>query len=460
MQDQGTPQATRGARAHTFSLTNILIFANVAVFLWMAWKGVSPRHPNVERIRELGANFGPYTLGDQPWRLLTANYIHFGWGHLLTNMISLWGLGRLVEAFYSRKDYFLLYSFAGICGSLLSVYMRPLAVGAGASGAVFGLAGALLATLRWGRLPITDQARRGAYKQVLEFAGLNLLLGFGLSLFVNIDNYGHMGGLIGGGIVGLALGRQLGPSAGAHRARRIAWLAIFLFAGMLMLAVARTRGFVVDLYAAQQDLARRKYDPTLVAIERVLQKRPDLADAHMIAGEAWMAKRSFARGAEAFGRAADLMPHNPRPLLLMATAYQLAGELPKAEVAARRLVEINQNDADAHFLLGAIFYEEKKLSDAEASLLQSIRLAKQPNPHYWAALGNVHLVTHQPTAAIGDYEQALAIAPEHPLALRGMVAAHTALGHRAEAAKYANTLNQLMQKKQAEVEQRRPPPKR
>lgn len=216
-------------------VTILFIALNVLVFLAMVAFGASPLRPTSGQVLLFGGNQGIYTLTHQYWRLLTSNYVHFGIIHLAVNMYCLWGLGQLAEMFYSRRDYFLLYTFTGIASSVLSVGLHPFVVSAGASGAVFGVAGVLLTTLKYGRLPLPGAARNALFKSILQFAGINLVIGLFL---VGVDNAGHLGGLLSGLLVGLVMGKHLDPSEASAAYRRRSWLLLALgLAGCFWLVV-------------------------------------------------------------------------------------------------------------------------------------------------------------------------------------------------------------------------------
>ena len=426
------------------ALTTFIVAANVLVFAWLWWKGVSPTHPNVDRMRELGASFGPYVFGDKPWRLVTANYLHFGFGHILTNLVCLWGLGRFAEEFYDWRDYFLLYTFGGVSGSLLSAYMNPLTVGAGASGAIFGIAGALLTTLRWGNFYIDPQARKEAYKGVLKFAGLNLILGFALSIVGSIDNYGHMGGLIGGLICGAVLSRHLGPAAKAVRYRTIAWIVLIaMFTGVYM-AARQSRSFIPPFYSIEQDMQQVRYDAAIVKLKAFTQRYPDIYEGYVLLGRALAAKQQFSAAAQAYGRAADVLPNAAQPLLLKANAHQAANELPQAEATFRRVVAIAPQSAEAHALLGGILFEQRKFAEAEASLMKANELSNKRSPQVWIALGDVHLELKKADEALKDFQQAQTLQGNSVPVLQGLVRANQMLGNRAEAQKLELELQKLL----------------
>jgi rhomboid protease GluP len=228
-------------------LTNTLILANSLLFLVMLWQGaVYVRFignfglPQFlpQQLLFWGANWGRLSLTSEPWRLLTSNYLHGGLGHIATNMFCLWGLGRLAESFYSKPDFLLAYTFTGVCGSLLSVLVTPIgAPSVGASGAVFGLAGLMLATMKWGHIPLPNEVRKDIYSQVMQFSVLNLLIGFAVP---HIDNMGHLGGLLSGVLAGVVLGRRLDPSPQSTAYRRRAWGLLIL---LLLLGIYGTMRF-------------------------------------------------------------------------------------------------------------------------------------------------------------------------------------------------------------------------
>lgn len=214
--------------------TRILIGINVAALAAMALAGVSPLAPKPVELLHWGANVGALSLGPQPWRLLVSNYLHVGIIHLGFNMWCLWNLGLLAERIFEPWTYFLTYTACGLAGSLASLWGHPFVVGVGASGAIFGLAGALIAALYLGRLPIPATAIRGTLKSLLSFAGYNLLFG---AIVPGIDNLAHIGGFLTGLALGAAFAKTLlaPPAARASRRRGVfAAAALALALGFVM----------------------------------------------------------------------------------------------------------------------------------------------------------------------------------------------------------------------------------
>jgi membrane associated rhomboid family serine protease len=187
-------------------LVPAIILVNVAVYVAMVASGVAPFSPSVASVLPWGANYGPRTLGGQPWRLLTSMFIHFGAFHLLLNMVVLWDAGRLLERIYGQARFAAIYLAAGVSGSFASLLIHPQSVGAGASGAVFGVYGALGAFLlrERGALPgpVLSQLSRFA----IGFVIYNMLFSMTDS---TIDAAAHVGGLLGGAAAGAWLARPL-----------------------------------------------------------------------------------------------------------------------------------------------------------------------------------------------------------------------------------------------------------
>lgn len=235
-----------------FSVTRLVIVANVLVFLLMVYMGASARHPSQLHVLIWGGNEANLTLrASQYWRLWTATYVHFGFLHLALNMWALFNLGRLAELFYSQRFLFAAYTFAGITSSLLSVALHPFfppVVSAGASGAIMGVAGLLFASLRWGHIPLEEPHRKALYREIAEFAGITILFGFAINLYSRamgasggIDNAAHIGGLVFGMLVGAVVGRHLTGTPEDKAYRRRAWWALGFFVLVLFLLILMWR---------------------------------------------------------------------------------------------------------------------------------------------------------------------------------------------------------------------------
>jgi len=182
----------------TPTVTLTLIALNALVYVAMGLSGVSWTEPSIEHAVRWGADFGPLTLSGEWWRALTSTFVHFGIIHIAFNMWCLWSLGSSLELFMGRKAYTVIYLLSGLMASLTSIAWNPWRVSAGASGAIFGVAGAFVSYLYFKKAPMDPKEVRQKLKNLLIFIGYNLLYGAA----GNVDNSAHLGGLIAGLILG------------------------------------------------------------------------------------------------------------------------------------------------------------------------------------------------------------------------------------------------------------------
>jgi rhomboid protease GluP len=212
--------------------TYLLLGINCAVFLAMTLRGVRLMSPSPDQLLNWGANNAGYVLFlGQWWRIVTAMFVHVGIIHLATNMWCLWNLGLLAEPLMGWFGVITVYLLTGASGNLLSTFynlMWPIReggvatypVGAGASGAVFGIAGALIILLKSNRLPVPPIEVKRLRRSVIYFAIINLVIGGGITLGTNyigsgiqVDNMAHLGGVA----CGLLFATPMVPRLGAPR---------------------------------------------------------------------------------------------------------------------------------------------------------------------------------------------------------------------------------------------------
>ena len=146
-----------------------------------------------------GANLGLLVKQGEIYRLLTCAFVHIGIIHLVVNMYSLYVIGSQVENFYGKIKYLLIYLISAICGSILSIGFTDNVISAGASGAIFGLLGAIL----YFGVKYRTYLGQTVKSQVIPIILINLVIGFTTP---GIDNAAHIGGLISGVLSAMALG--------------------------------------------------------------------------------------------------------------------------------------------------------------------------------------------------------------------------------------------------------------
>lgn len=198
-------------------VTPAIVLVCVVVYVVMVVSGVDPVTPDGQSLLEWGADYGPLTMNGQWWRLLTSTFLHFGVIHLLFNMWVLLSLGSLVERLLGNGGFAATFLFSGVCGSIASLAHDPVVVSAGASGAVFGIVGALLAFLVFHPQTVPSpvlKELRGSMTAFIIYNGL-----FGLAT-PGIDMAAHIGGFLAGGVCGLILGQPLTVTAAPKRRAR------------------------------------------------------------------------------------------------------------------------------------------------------------------------------------------------------------------------------------------------
>ena len=187
-------------------LTVILVIINAIVFLVLSFGGMTE---NASYMLEHGAMYVPYIMENgENYRMFTSMFLHFGISHLINNMLTLVIMGRNVEPVVGKIRFLIIYFLSGFGGNLLSYFGESITqdyvVSAGASGAIFGLTGSLLALTiiyrgRVGQVTSRDMVIiQVTSRDMVIMIVLNLYLGFTSQ---GVDNLAHIGGLITGFLV-------------------------------------------------------------------------------------------------------------------------------------------------------------------------------------------------------------------------------------------------------------------
>jgi rhomboid protease GluP len=347
----------------SITLTQVIFGANIAVFLATALASGSAINISGEVNFHYGANFGPYTLSGEWWRLLTYMFLHGGAMHIFFNMWCLWDLGRLSESLYGRWTFAGIYLITGVSGGLASIAWNPRVLSVGASGAIFGLAGALIASFYLGEFSLPRVAISGTLRSLVIFAVFNL--GFG-QLFGGIDNACHIGGLVSGLALGALIARLAPqPDAPLRRATVVGVVVLGLLAAGF--GVRQWRGGPMRMARAFQET---KGDP-VARLQTVIKQQPILVPAHFALAQAYLARDQYL----------------------------------EAEAEFKRVIELQPANLEARFDLGLVYLTEKRLDDAKAAFMQI--LAQDPNSaegHY--GLGLVLAVQQNHSAAIDEFKKA------------------------------------------------------
>jgi rhomboid protease GluP len=224
----------------------------------MLAKHVSFLSPSSDELMHWGANnAGSVLLSGEWWRIVSAMFVHGGIIHLATNMWCLWNLGLLAEPLMGSAGVLAAYILTGAAGNLLSTFkgwysfhhaweayqatggLDPSAMfppSVGASGAVFGIAGALIVLLKSPRLPVPPLELKKLRRSVIYFAALNLVIGLATEIpgsFVHIDNMAHLGGCACGFLLAVPMVPRIGSPKELFVVRRR--IAVGVVVGVLVL---------------------------------------------------------------------------------------------------------------------------------------------------------------------------------------------------------------------------------
>lgn len=179
------------------SITYIIM--GICVFLFIMMYIFGNGSESTSTLIKFGANYDLLTKSGEYYRLFTCMFLHIGIWHLLCNMYSLYIIGKEIENLYGKSKYLVIYVLSGLCGSILSIAFSHNTISAGASGAIFGLLGALLYFGYYYRTYLGATIRSSIIPVII----LNLIIGL---LTPGISNSAHIGGLVGGILVSMMVG--------------------------------------------------------------------------------------------------------------------------------------------------------------------------------------------------------------------------------------------------------------
>lgn len=248
----------------------LVMALNIGIWLLNIVNGISPMKPTPQELFAWGANSAAaVTIDGQYWRLLTATFLHAGVLHLALNMFGLWEAGRQICRWFGNGQFLLIYLGSALAGSALSLHFSSQqSVSVGASGAVFGVLGALLAAVWKHRERIPAATSKQLMTSQGIFVAYALLQGFTKP---GIDNAAHVGGLLSGAVITLLLAQQMGQLASASGRVLRQGLAMGVMGAAVLVLVLSTPAAKVDhraLFESQDKLQRLL--PRVESSERAL----------------------------------------------------------------------------------------------------------------------------------------------------------------------------------------------
>lgn len=222
--------------------TTLLLISFIALFVVQVANGVDINEPSLHSLIAWGANALPYTMGYEPWRLVSSAFLHIGLMHLLFNCFAMYFFGQVAEVSFGSAKFLLLFLLAAIGGNLLNSYVTwwqvlhhngAPSISAGASGGIMGIGMALLMVelLKKTLLNYPSKGGNPQLKSLAIIMGINLMYGFAVP---GIDNAGHFGGAITGAVlaVGIMLGYRFSSRSDSPFFKALPWLIYCIIAGV------------------------------------------------------------------------------------------------------------------------------------------------------------------------------------------------------------------------------------
>jgi membrane associated rhomboid family serine protease/Tfp pilus assembly protein PilF len=376
-----TPWVVRRSES-SITLTQIFFGINVAVYLGMViGNGGNPFQdfPGQELVQWFG-NAGGLTISGEWWRLLACVFVHGGFLHIAFNMWCLWDLGALSESLYGRWTFGALYLICGLGASLASIIWNVHVLSVGASGAIFGLAGALIAAFKLGEFSIPRSALSGPLRSLFIFVGFNLAWGFLPNLFGSdgvTDNAAHIGGLITGLILG-ALIALIAPQQN-HAPRRVA---IFLIA---VLALGGCAGALAHHYGVPLRLGRaptfadeNQPGRAVAHLEEIVKQRPNFVPARLALAQGYFNQADYTRTEAELKQVLKLQPQHAGARTLLGMVYLNQNRPQDAKDTFTQLLTQEPNSPDAHFGLGLALTAEQN----DQAAIEEYKNAARIDPHF------------------------------------------------------------------------------
>jgi len=416
-------------------VTYTILAINLAVYAAMGISGVSWGEPSTLDAIRWGADFGPLTLSHEWWRMVSSTFVHFGLFHVALNMICFWDLGRGLEPLMGRRAFLLSYAVSGLAASIVSLYWGPWRVSAGASGAIFGIAGAFVSYLYFRKAQINQDWLKKRLRSLAVFIGYNLLWG----LRPGVDNSAHIGGLIAGLLLGLmipprfvipqAAGAGALPAAGAmpspleaeaqmneHR-QRLVWIGVIsviaLAAGFAQLRVSHegTVAYGDAVLLAKSGRMAEAISRMEAAAE--LGSTMSLADDWL--GEAKLGAGDGSGAVPHFQKTLEAYPEDFDTSFNLGLAYLSSGNPDAALTQVEKMGDIPKERASMDLIAGVAALRLNDLTTAKMFL----PYAAQNNQKLWeaqAALAQLCVEEGKADEARGIYAKILKSEPDNAVA--------------------------------------------
>lgn len=324
-------------------LSYILIVINILMFGFLEFNGGSM---NVETLINLGAKYNPGIMEGEWWRLISSMFLHIGFLHLAMNMLALYYLGVAVERIYGSGRFLIIYFLAGIAGSLTS-FALSVNVSAGASGAIFGLFGALLFFgLNHKKVFFQTMGRN-----IITVVAINLVLGF---VVPQIDMGAHIGGLIAGFIASAIVHLPKIKKSVIQLSALIIY--ILLLSGLLVFGMNSTANQVTYQFIKNEAYyGEKNYEAVVIETTDILEN-PGQFEAELLFQRsiAYMELQKDGLAMKDLEKSLEIKTDIPEVYYNLALIYYMKGQQVEAEESAEKAYELKPDDPDYQQLVEQI----------------------------------------------------------------------------------------------------------
>jgi len=318
-------------------LTYAFILLNVFIFIFLEASGSSM---DINHLIQFGAKYNPAILEGEWWRIVSSMFLHIGFFHLLMNMIALFYLGAAVERIYGTFRFSIIYFLAGIGGGLAS-FAFTVNVSAGASGAIFGLFGALLFFgLIYKKLFLQTMG-----KNLLFLVAFNVIFGF---IVPQIDNGAHLGGLIAGFIASAIVYLPKRKNA----LIQIGSLILFIFLTMSIVSFGidvQANSSIYKLYEIEELLKHEQYKDVVEKTTKILENDEFehlAAELFFHRGYAYIKLGNNDLAMSDFESCIQLTDDIPQAYYNLALLYTDTGQIKQAKESITKAVELKPDEED------------------------------------------------------------------------------------------------------------------
>ncbi len=399
-----------------YPTTIILIAFNIVVFCLMIIQGglTTILSPDSSTLINFGSNFGPLTTAGQGFRLVTCGFVHVGILHLFMNMVVLGQIGMTVEELLGSSRLIGIYFIGLIGASLTSLWLNPLTLSAGASGAILALIGSFGAYIYRRRRYLSKEFLDSFKKSSMVYILYLILMG---SLIPNIDNAAHFGGLFFGFISGLILS----PASSKKEywtLRDTIGVSFMLFILFVWWHYVQTnvvnspkiKGFnayndgikelkqknyaqaifdlnqavfngytdeIVYLARAQSYFMLQKYKESLPDCNAALKLDPKSAQAYKLRAFDYYHLGLLKENIQDLNQVIKLDPTNSSILHLLSLSYMETQNYPNALITINKAIELQPDNASFYDTRGFIYGLMGKYTQASSNLKQALDL----DPH-------------------------------------------------------------------------------